>query len=97
MSYSAAERETTLQTDDESGKWIIDTYQSKVQTKLRKVGVEPVFVGEDGRHKYEIDFNQVSFRSGKKREMSEENRIAASERAKKNLHKGMKKDEIVSE
>lgn len=92
MSYSAAERETTLQTDDESGKWIVDTYQSKIQTKLRKVGVEPVFIGEDGRHKYELDFNQVSFRSGKKREMSEEQKEKAAERMRK-LHQN-KKEEI---
>lgn len=83
MSYSAAERETTLQTDDESGKWIVDTYQSKIQTKLRKVGIEPIFVGEDGRHKYELDFSQVSFRSGKKRVMSEEQKKRNSDRLKK--------------
>jgi hypothetical protein len=86
ISYSAAERESVLQSDDESGIWKLSTYQSKVINKLKRVNVEPIEILSDGQHKYELDFSQVSFRSGKKRVMSEKNRIAASERAKKNFH-----------
>lgn len=93
MSYSPAERESTLQCDDESGIWIVSTYQTKVITKLRKVNVEPIEILSDGQHKYELDFNQVSFRSGKKREMSVEQKKAASERFKK-MHEDKKKGEI---
>jgi hypothetical protein len=84
ISYSAAERETVLQTDDESGKWILHTYQGKVQTKLRKANIQPVEEYPDGGARYELDFNQVSFRSKSKgRNMTEEQRKAASERLKK--------------
>lgn len=82
ISYSAAERESVLQSDDESGIWKLSTYQTKVITKLKKVNVEPVEILSDGQHKYELDFNQVSFRSGKKRVMSDEQRKKNSERLK---------------
>jgi hypothetical protein len=67
ISYSASERESILQTDDESGVWKLETYQGKIVTKLKKLGIDPVRTREDGQHLYELDFNQVSFRSGKKR------------------------------
>jgi hypothetical protein len=84
LSYSASERETVIQTDDESGKWILHTYQGKIETKLRKAGIKPIEIYPDGGSRYELDFNQVSFRAkSKKRPMSEEQRQAASERFKK--------------
>jgi hypothetical protein len=84
MSYSAPERETIIRSDDEYKRWTVYTLQQTIITKLKKSGAEPYQVDEDGAHHYkDLNFNQVSFRSGKKREMSEEKRQAASDRFKK--------------
>ncbi|MWV44879.1 hypothetical protein GRF59_14755 [Paenibacillus sp. HJL G12] len=84
----AEERETLIRSDDDCKTWTVYTMQPTIITKLRKVGAEPYKVGAEGGHYYkDLKFNQVSFRSGKEREMTEEQRQAASERAKKNLHR----------
>lgn len=84
----AEERETVIRSDDECKTWTVYTMQPTVITKLRKAGAEPYKVDAEGAHYYkDLKFNQVSFRSGKEREMSEQRRQELSERAKKNLRR----------
>jgi hypothetical protein len=93
-SYSAEERETHITTSDDGRTWKVYTLMPTVITKLSKVGVEPYLVDPDGAHWYkDLKFNQVSFRSGKEREMSEEQKQAASVRYKR-MHEEKKKGEI---
>ncbi|MFE6075679.1 hypothetical protein ACFVQB_14500 [Paenibacillus sp. NPDC057886] len=73
-----------ITSNDETKLWDVFTLQQTIITKLRKVGAEPYKVDSDGAHYYkDLKFSQVSFRSGKERVMSEEQRQAASERFKK--------------
>lgn len=79
MSLSPEERETVIQTDDETGKWNIFSIQQKTITRLRNAGIEPVRLGKDGEHYYEdIDFNQISFRKktvkGNRKPMSDDHK-----------------------
>lgn len=85
MSLIANERETAIHCDDESKTWSIYTMQQRVITKLKKAGIEPYKIQEDGAHWYkDIPFNQISFRSGSRgRNMTDEQRQAAAERLKK--------------
>ncbi|WP_431785863.1 hypothetical protein [Paenibacillus lactis] len=86
----AEERETVIRSDDECKTWTVYTMQQTIITKLRKAGVEPYKVDPAGAHYYkDLKFNQVSFRSGKERVMTEEQRQKLSERAKKNLRRKM--------
>lgn len=81
---SAEERETIIRSDDDTKTWTVYTLQQKVINKLKKVGVEPYKIDDDGAHYYkDLKFNQVSFRSGKERVVSEKQRQAARERFKK--------------
>lgn len=82
LSYSAPERETILQCDDETKKWSITTLQPTVITKLKKANIEPYKVTNDGMHWYkDIDFNRISFRNESNRQpMTDEQRKAAAER-----------------
>lgn len=83
MAYSAEERETVCITNDEDKTWTIETYMQSIVTKLRKAGIEPDSIREDGRHLYKnVPFNQVSFRSKSERTMSDEQKAAAAERLK---------------
>ena len=68
----AEERETVIRSDDECKTWTVYTLQQTVITKLRKVGAEPYMVDPDGGHHYrDLKFNQVSFRNGKERNVTE--------------------------
>ena len=88
MSYTLAEKETIIRCDDETKEWTVYTLQSRVVTKLKKIGLEPYRVDPDGGMYFKgLDFNQVSFRAkSKKRQMSEEQRKKQSERMK-NMHR----------
>ena len=85
MVQVAGERETAIHCDDEFKTWSIYTLQQKVITKLKRAGIEPHMIKEDGSHWYkDIPFNQISFRSESKgRTLTEEQRKAAAERLKK--------------
>ncbi|NQF14661.1 hypothetical protein HPY31_12140 [Brevibacillus sp. HB1.3] len=85
MSLVANERETAIHCDDETKTWRIYTMQQRVITKLKRAGIEPYKIQEDGGHWYkDVPFNQISLRSESKgREMTEEQRQAAAERLKK--------------
>lgn len=85
MSYSAEERETTLTVTDESRVWEVFSLMPTFITKMKKAGVEPYKVTEDGCHFYRIDYEQVSIRKKSEggRQMSEEQRLAAAERLRK--------------
>jgi hypothetical protein len=85
MSLVANERETAMHCDDETKTWSIYTMQQRVITKLKRAGIKPYKIQEDGGHWYkDIPFNQVSFRSESRgREMSEEQKQAAAERLRK--------------
>jgi hypothetical protein len=85
MSYTAPERETIIRCDDETKTWTIYTLQPTIITKLKRAGIEPYKVDEDGGHYYkDIAFGQVSFRQESKgRQFTEEQRKAAAERMKK--------------
>jgi hypothetical protein len=77
ISFSASERETVIQTDDESGKYKIYTLQQKVQTKLKRANILPYKTDTDGAMYFELDFNQISFRAKSdkpKRVMSDEHK-----------------------
>jgi hypothetical protein len=85
MGYTPAERETVINCCDETNTWNIYTLQTKVINKLRKLGIEPNKVDQYGAHYYfNLKFNQVSFRSGKERRMTDEQRKAAGERLARN-------------
>lgn len=89
MGYEPIEKETHISTCDESKTWRIYTLQSKIVNKLKKVGIEPVRVTEDGQYFFEnIPFNQVSFRAASTRTMSDEQRKATGERLRK--HRGVR-------
>lgn len=89
MSYEACERETIIQTDDLSDTWNIYTRQRKLITKLSKQGYEPVKVEMEGdviiSAEFELPVSRISFRNAnaKGRQMTDEQRQAASERMKK--------------
>lgn len=84
MSYTAEERESVLIANDDNKTWSIYSLQPTVINKLRKAGIQPFKVGEDGSHHYkDIPFNRVSFRAESTRVMSDEQRLAASERLKR--------------
>lgn len=85
ISYTAIERETVIRCDDEGKLWEIYTLMPTVITKLKKAGIEPIQIDEDGAHHFrDVPFGQVSFRQESKgREMSEEQRQAAAERLRK--------------
>jgi hypothetical protein len=95
MSYTAEERETHITTSDDGRTWKVYTLMPTIITKLSKVDAKPYRIDPDGGHWYkDLKFNQVSFRSGKEREMSEEQKLAASDRFKR-MHEAKKKGEIV--
>jgi hypothetical protein len=85
MSLEACERETAIHCDDETKTWSIYTRQQRVITKLKRAGIEPYKIQEDGAHWYkDIPFERISFRSESKgRNMTEEQRKAAAERLRK--------------
>lgn len=85
LSYSAPERETVLQCDDETKTWSITTLQPTVITKLKKANIEAYKVTEDGMHWYKgIDFNRISFRNESNRQpMTDEQRKAAADRLRR--------------
>lgn len=90
MAYEKEERETHITTDDAMTTWNVFTRQGKIMRRLKKIGVEPckVVKDEDGRiieAEYEVDFKQINFR--KKIELTEEQRQARVEIAKRNLHR----------
>ncbi|OMF20217.1 hypothetical protein BK127_02720 [Paenibacillus sp. FSL H7-0331] len=67
MAYLLEERETHISTCDETKTWKIETLQSKVVNKLKRVGIEPdrIVENENGnQYFYEnIPYNQISFRA----------------------------------
>ena len=85
ISLVANERETAMHCDDETKTWSIYTMQQRVITKLKKAGLEPTTIQEDGGHWFkDIPFDQVSFRQKSKgRNMTDEQRQATAERLKK--------------
>ncbi len=84
MSYSAEERESSFVCNDETKTWDCYVLMPTVITKFRKAGFEPTEVKSDGAHVYRgIPFSSISIRSKSTRVMSDEQRIAASERLKK--------------
>jgi hypothetical protein len=93
MGYSKEEQETTLVYSAEENEWVGYSCYSPHITKIVKLlGIENVDANyEEGREspltiKFKLKSNQVSFRKGEKREMSEEQREKAAERMR-NLHK----------
>lgn len=85
MSFSAEERETCIHCDDSKKLWSIYTRQATVITKLKRAGIEPYKILDDGSCWYkDIPFERISFRSESKgRTMTEEQRQAVAERLKK--------------
>lgn len=93
MGYSKEEQETTLVFDAENGEWIgYSCYSPHITKILKLIGIDNIDAEyEEGREspssiKFKLRGNQVSFRKGGKREMSEEQREKAAERMR-NLHK----------
>lgn len=93
MGYAKEEQETTLVYDAELDKWLGYSCYSPHITKIVKLlGLDNINAEyEEGREsplsiRFELKSNQVSFRQGNKREMSEEQRQKAAERMR-NLHK----------
>ena len=93
MGYSKEEQETSLVYEAETGEWIgYSCYSPHITKILKLIGIENVDAEcEDGREsplsiKFKLKGNQVSFRKGEKREMSEEQKQKAAERMR-NLHK----------
>ncbi|PKR82868.1 hypothetical protein [Heyndrickxia camelliae] len=94
MGYSSEEQEININKIRTEDKFIIYCSDSTWLTKLLKIAepIEPEY--EDGRiisARFELGANQVSLRKpSKKRELSEEQRLAIAERMR-NLH--MKKND----
>lgn len=93
MSYNREEQETTLVFDAETGEWNgYSCYSPHITKILKLLAIDDVDAEyEEGREsplsiKFKLRPNQVSFRKGEKREMSEEQREKAAERMR-NLHK----------
>ena len=93
MGYSREEMETTLVFDAENNEWVgYSCFPSHITRIVKILGIENVIAEyEEGREsplsiKFKMKHNQVSFRTGKKREMSDEQRQAAAERMR-NLHR----------
>ena len=93
MGYIKEEQETTLVFSAEENEWIGYSCYSPHITKIVKLlGIENIEAEyEEGREsplsiKFKLKSNQVSFRKGEKREMSEEQREKAASRMR-NLHK----------
>ena len=87
MGYSREEMETTLVFDAENNEWTgYSCFPSHITKIVKILGIENVNAEyEEGREsplsiKFKMKHNQVSFRTGKKREMSVEQRQAAAER-----------------
>jgi len=86
MGFSAPERSTTFNSDDEFKTWSGCSCQPAVISKLRRAGIEPYKVDSDGMAWYkDIAFNQISFRSKseRKRVMTEEHKQRLLESRKK--------------
>ncbi|WP_405169382.1 hypothetical protein [Paenibacillus sp. FSL H3-0286] len=81
----AIEREAVLTYDEESNQYHIFCSSSKEKTRMRKAGFEPYKIDIEGNWYCRVERNRISFRtkSQKKREMSPEQKIAASERFRK--------------
>lgn len=93
MGYSREEMETTLVFDAELNEWSgYSCFPSHITKIVKLLGIENVDAKyEEGREspleiKFKMKANQVSFRKGEKRQMSEEQRLKAAERMR-NLHK----------
>jgi hypothetical protein len=93
MGYSKEEQETTLVYSAEENEWVgYSCYSPHITKIIKLLGIENVDAEyEEGREspltiKFKLKSNQVSFRKGEKREMSEEQREKAAERMR-NLHK----------
>lgn len=93
MTYSRDEQETTLVFDASTNEWIgYSCYAPHITKVVKLLGIENVDAEyEEGREsplsiKFKMKSNQVGFRKGEKREMSEEQKQKASERMR-NLHK----------
>jgi hypothetical protein len=93
MGYSKEEQETTLIYSAEENEWVgYSCYSPHITKIIKLLGIENVDANyEEGREspltiKFKLKSNQVSFRKGEKREMSEEQREKAAERMR-NLHK----------
>ncbi|MED3562270.1 hypothetical protein [Bacillus xiapuensis] len=90
MGYAKEEQETTLVYSAEDNEWSGYSCYSPHITKIVKLlGIENIDAEyEDGREsplsiKFKLKSNQVSFRQGNKREMSEEQKQKAAERLAK--------------
>jgi len=82
MTYSPEERETTIVCTDAEKEWTVYTLMPSVIRKIKRLGVQPIKVESDGAHYFRLNFEQISFRSGK-RKISEEQRKKASDRMKR--------------
>lgn len=90
MGYSREEMETCLIYEAETDTWqVYSCYPSHITKILKIVNEKDVeFETEEGREsplsiKCTLKSNQISFRTGKKREMSEEQKQKARERLAK--------------
>lgn len=96
MFYDKSERETHINTDDTMDYWNVYTRQSKVINKMAKLKVEPYRVTKDEEDRiveaeYKVDLKQIGFR--KLVELTEEQKKARSEVARRNLHKENESEE----
>jgi hypothetical protein len=99
MNLEAIEREAVLTYDEESNQYHIFCSSGKERTRMRKAGFEPYREDAEGNTYYKVDRNQVSFRakSEKKREMSPEQKVAASQRFKQMWENKRKQEEGIND
>lgn len=90
MGYSKEEQETALVFEAETGEWMgYSCYPPHITKIVKLLGIENVKATyEEGREspidiKFKLKGNQVSFRQGNKRQMSEEQKQKAAERLAK--------------
>ncbi|MBY0088440.1 hypothetical protein [Brevibacillus brevis] len=92
MSYSNDEKETTCVYEYVTDTWTVYSCVPRHMTKLRKVAGEPYWKEEESTEngpprtiagKWKLKSNQIRFALGATRNMTDEQRQAASQRMKK--------------
>jgi hypothetical protein len=87
--YLPVERETVLNTDDETKTWQVYTAQPSLIRKLKKLGIKPYWTEEDNGKivaaRYQLDMDQVYFKKPRvKKELTEAQRQALAKGRTKN-------------
>lgn len=81
LQLSLEETETVIQqTADNRSEWIVSTEDVVFQRKMERLGIESIYVSNDGQFKqYKLTLHNIAFKKGK-RVISEETRLQLASR-----------------